>query len=282
MNTKDHLEKQFSRAGIPIKVSDTGFVRGLRGASDVTQIDIEVRGQFEQVRCFPGTNSEVKVMNVDKAHQQVVLSVLEPERTFTERQSVPWGKRDPETGKRYSWVERTTPKEERRLLIGMDERHLFISQMPDDQKPSSVRQAHENLAPAGIPGTKKRRKKEKIIRQGEFFFVPCTQEEIKLIKDRIKLTGTEKKAALGSDGQGRGVRGKPHRVKERIRINIKSEDDFRDVRGVRRLLSRTTFGWTSFVRGWVRHADHKTVKLRDWHRVSSNTENRSSTATWVD
>jgi hypothetical protein len=30
-----------------------------------------------------------------------------------------------------------------------------------------------------------------------------------------------------------------------------------------------------FVRGRIRHPDHKTIELRDWHRVLMNTENES-------
>jgi hypothetical protein len=279
VDTKEHLEKFFSKAGIPVKVTDRGFVRGLRGAANVTQIDIDTSGKQETVRCFPGEDSEIRVLNVDRDHQQVVLSVLEPERTFTERQSLPWGKRDPETGKRYSIVERVTPKEERRLLIGMDERHLFVAQMGDGNKPTTVKKAHRALAPAGVPGTRRKRKKEKIIRQGEWFFVPVTETERDAIEQAIKDGKLEKKVALGSDGGGRqrGA-GKPHTVQERIRLGVNGTTT-----RVSRFLTRVRTTWRgSYVRGWVRHADHKTVKLRDWHRVNSNTEDRSSTATWVD
>lgn len=278
MSTKDHLESQFKRAGIPIQVTERAFVRNLQGGARITQIDVGINGNDEWIRCFPGDDSQITVMNVDKGHQQVVLSVREPERTFKEKQSLPWGERDPETGKRYTWVERTTPANERRLLVGMDERHLFISQMEEGKSPTTVKEAHNSLAPVGIPGTKKRRKKQNIKRQGEWFMVPATQEEIQEINQAIKDGKLEKKVALGSGGDGRlPGRGKPHVAKERVRL------------GVTGTVTRSRWSWqqntqwaASYVRGWVRHADHKTIKLQDWHRVESNNEDRSSTATWYD
>lgn len=279
MDTKAHLEKQFAAAGIPIKVFDRSFIRNLRGGAQVTQIDVDTRGG-ERIRCFPSEGSEITVMSVDKAHQQVVLSVTEPERTFTERQNL--FEPDPETGKYYKWVERVTPSEERRLLVGMDERHLFISQMRSDHKPSSVKQAHERLAPAGVPGSEKRRKKAKIIRQGEWFFVPATPEEKEQIAAIVKLRGIESNTALGSDGSGRRSGGKPHTAKERVRVGGSTENETRTLRGRTRVFRSTRFGWVEFVRGTIKHADHKTVKLQDWHKVLSNTENRSAGTVWFD
>jgi hypothetical protein len=55
----------------------------------------------------------------------------------------------------------------------------------------------------------------------------------------------------------------------------------------RKLLSRNaaarTWGWQTmrrnpavFVRGRIRHTDHRTIVLREWHRVLMNTENQSA------
>ncbi len=37
-----------------------------------------------------------------------------------------------------------------------------------------------------------------------------------------------------------------------------------------------------YVRGWVRHPDHKTIILHDWHRVVVNREVRGRNVTFLD
>jgi hypothetical protein len=262
MDIKTHLKSQFTKAGIPIKLTESGFVRGLRDAQNVSQIDIDRTRRGEQILCYVGEGSEMRVLNVDRKLNQVVLSVVEPERRFREKRSLPWGQRDPDTGKRYRWEERVTPRDERRLLIGMDERHLFVAQIDggERRKATTVRDAHTQLAPAGIPGTDRERKKKGIKRQGEWFFLPTTAQERQEIASAIKVIGVQKKVPVGPSGRGRS-----HVIDERV-VVLRPDGSTRPV----------------FARGRLRHPDHRTLKLQEWHRVLMNTEDRSVEATWVD
>ncbi len=46
--------------------------------------------------------------------------------------------------------------------------------------------------------------------------------------------------------------------------------------------SRMTRNPELYVRGWVRHPDHKTIILHDWHRVVVNREVRGRNVTFLD
>jgi hypothetical protein len=257
MGLNEHLTQHFARAGIALEIAERGFVRSVRGRAQITQIDIGRGAGGERIRCFPSPGAELRVLGVDADEQQVVLSVREPERRFVENV---YFRRE----RIFRDVERVTPAEERRLLIGMDERHLFVAQLSGGDKPTSVRDAHRKLAPAGIPGDAKRRKKAGIKRQGEWFFVPLRAHERQRVVEAAE-TLVERKVALGSRNGRRNDRGRPHVVQERVRLL--SPDD--PLRG-------------EFARGWVRHPEHKTIVLKAWVRVLTNTEDRSVGATWVD
>lgn len=62
------------------------------------------------------------------------------------------------------------------ILFGMDEIAHFISALP--KAPKSVEEAHEMLKP-------KIAEKEGTLRQGEFFFVPCTDKEKKICAELL-------------------------------------------------------------------------------------------------
>jgi len=60
------------------------------------------------------------------------------------------------------------------LLIGYDESHLFVSMLPGVV--SSVPEAHDILTPEELRG------RADLLRQGEFFFVPASEDDIRSIK----------------------------------------------------------------------------------------------------
>lgn len=148
------------------------------------------------------------------------------------------------------------------FLMGMDESHNFIAPLPKPAK--SVLEAHRMLKPSKIAGGKRRNWK----RQGEWFFVPCNQDEIKRIEQHIKHDN------VASIRLGRST----HTAQTGIRMYLKG--------GSKR---------TVYARGYVldrREGHHANLFLPDWHEVIRNKETtvrvhkdqieraRQSTSTW--
>lgn len=247
MDTNKEIEAAFARANVPLRITNRSLNRNIvRGARDIVQMDIgrDSKGK-ETIRMNIPDGGDVRVLGGDADHQQVVVMVHEPELKFEEQI---W---NPITAKMETRIRRT-PEGNRRFLVGMDECHLFIAQLTTNC--TTVKQAHEGLRPKTMPKGRKA-KKAKVKRTGEYFLAPITVSERIVVADHIKAFGVERKVGLGT-GKGRG---RPHVVDERIRI-----------KGI------------EFARGKIRHPDHAVVELKDWHRVSINTEDRSADARWVD
>lgn len=173
-----------------------------------------------------------------------------------------------------------------RFLLGHDERHWFVAAIPEANAVSTVRAAREALKPeavvereAGLPGRLRSRRINKArVRQGEWFFVPA------------RLRNFAPLLILGNEPLRRG-RGKPHVCQELYRLggetvyvsrrnpNGITAVEFAQL-GKRR---QKREGWRLmvrdprvFVRGTVRHPDHKTIFLDGWHEVFMNTETRAA------
>jgi hypothetical protein len=177
-----------------------------------------------------------------------------------------------------------------KFLCGHDERHWFVAAIPELAGASSVVTAMEALKPVWVrqkqdrfkvkPKKRNRRRNEAFVRQGEWFFVPVplwvrVDESLILRNEPLRRGG-----------------GKPHLVEELVRQGGESvyvSDPHPS--GVtaaehRKLLSRDPklrkSRWIVqrrnpqvFVRGKVRHADHKTIVLPEWRQVLMNTETES-------
>lgn len=256
MDNLEPLKANLARAGIPARVSHRSFLGG-RVTGRIVQMDILKNNKKEELRITvpEGDDAEVKVLGIDKKLNQAVLMVHEPEKEFEE---TIW---DGSIGK-YRSITRKTSEEKRRFLVGMDECHLFIAQLTGGA--TSVRQAHDNLRPRNVPSGKTA-KKRKIKRQGEWFFTPATDSEIKEINEHIATHGAEKNVRIGP--RGRWMRGRPHMVTESVVLNTR-----RRVEGAR----DTTFAPVEieYVRGRIVHPDHHALHLDGWHKVDMNTENR--------
>jgi hypothetical protein len=251
-NRQNDIEAAFARAKVPLKITrDSLNQRLVRGGGQIVQMDIATSGGGETVRMnLPADEDvDVRVLGGDPGEQQVVVLVKEPDRTFVERV---WNRRTRE----HELRGRRVPGGKRRFLVGMDEQHLFIAQLDAESKATSVKQAHENLRPRGVPAGR-RAKKLKVRRTGEWFLIPATAAEVEKIEAQVSRFGVRKKVGIGA---ARGLmRGRPHVVSESVIV-----------------------GGTEFVRGRILHPDHKVVKLKTWHRVLMNTEDRSVSAQWVD
>jgi len=175
--------------------------------------------------------------------------------------------------------------EKHRFLLGHDERHWFVAGIPESTPVSRVRDAKQALKPDLVQSNERgirtkyrdRRSNAARIRQGEWFFVPAPQVRVELLlvlrNEPIARGGgkpnvCEELYRFGgetvyvSPGAPNGLTGEQYRAlseSERNRWNW-------------RVMRRNP---KVYVRGRVRHSDHKTITLDGWHEVLSNTENLS-------
>ena len=274
-NERKHLITGFAAAGLKLVLADEPMEKGNPA---IFQLDIprKLRGntRTEWFRIWPGhEDNTIVVLVVDKRLQQLVLFVKEEKRTFirtdrytyhrwrTVRRPMRGEARDGlevvairDTGTGYAVDLRgETPSTKRHYLCGVDERQLFVCQLP--RGCSSVADAHRALkrtelvlAEGRAPG--------RTVRQGEWFFVNLTYEERtrleRLLAERPYLI--HKKEAIGAGGH-------PHRADEVVRIPGKVLEH----------------GWPIrendvFVRGTVQHVDHAPVRFAVWRKVIRNNE----------
>jgi hypothetical protein len=269
----EHIERKFrqigARASVRVNSSDTVGVR-----LDVAR---DRRGEFFVIDLRPGTPLEV--LDVDEPRKQLLLLAKMAE------------------GKA-------------RFLCGHDERHWFVAALPEDRPAKSVTDAFEALKPDDVRSAerllrsreKKQRRNAARLRQGEWFFVPAPEFQP---KDSAILYHEP----MGRMRNGRWL-GKPHYAGELVRtggeqvwIPTPSWNQVRNFPGGQRALESAigtgltdkehaqfvaehpdarSWSWTPYrrnpevyVRGTVRHPDHKTLTLRTWHKVVQNTEPRA-------
>jgi hypothetical protein len=156
----------------------------------------------------------------------------------------------------------------------VDERQLFIAQLAEPC--TTVGQAHKSLGRTVMTadGT---RKGSALDRQGEWFFWETkqrTREAIDELVEKNKLV-VHRNAPIGSFA-GRGG-GNPHIADELI---------------VTPPLDKLNHGFgvrpqSVYVRGKIRHVDHKTIKFSHWREVVANNEGATAQAGaagvfWVD
>jgi hypothetical protein len=176
-------------------------------------------------------------------------------------------------------------------LCGHDEQHWFVAAIPERVGAvQNVFEAMEALKPPevleaqrrqGLKGKHlRRRKNAAYVRQGEWFFLPVP---------RLRV---EKKQILFNEPLSRGRGSKPHWAEFLYRtggesVYVCSEypegvrpDVYRNL--LRERPRAKTWNWRlmqrnpmAYVKGQIRHSDHKTIGLQVWHRVLMNTESES-------
>jgi hypothetical protein len=267
------LPRRFEEAGLAMEFASRPLGGSLAG--DIFGMTIrKVRGKSHASEVFsvwPGhEKNRVAGLGFDRNLMQLVLLVHEPRRAF--EQTLRKGARTTLTGSQNPSGEfvRSLPgnlevrrfwtsDEKRHFLVGSDERNYFISQLPAGV--STVRDAHRVLKPAtAAPATR---------RQGEWFFIPVSKVEEAWIQ-------ANKLLILRNTPISRG--GNPHTCEE-ILFAPKRKLDF-DV-------PATEGDIVVFMRGTVRHIDHKTVRFPEWMRVVRNDEKTRATGqlrgiAWVD
>ena len=181
-------------------------------------------------------------------------------------------------------------EEKHKFLCGHDERHWFVAAIPEKAPVGTVRQAKEALKPHLVQvaqsekrvanKSRNRRKNAAFVRQGEWFFLPVSEQPQAgmLILQNEPLT--------------RGNGGKPHWADycvrtggETVLVSNRYRSGLSHIQ-YQRLIEKNSnarnWNWRTmqrnpevYVKGRIRHPDHKTILLPGWHRVVMNTENQS-------
>jgi hypothetical protein len=256
------IEDKLAKMGARFKVS---VAPAQRNSNDyAVDIQKDRRGQFFELRVPERWRDslDVNVLQTDKRDRHLLLFVRPPEGNAA------------------------------RFLCGHDEREWFVAAIPGGA--SSVVQAKEALKPRAIRAhesllkvptrLRNRRKNAAFRRQGEWFFVPASAWN----RDPIN-----EKFVLYNEPLRRGA-GKPHIVEQLFRVagelvytcpkfpNGVSEAGYQQL--LRSRPGAAQWGWQAqrrnprvYAKGRIRHSDHATITLPDWHRVVLNTETETET-----
>jgi hypothetical protein len=289
-----HLVSHFASAGLDLRLAAAPFATR---SADVFQLDIrrlrphDVRS--EHFLAWTGPRNLASVQGVDRRERQLVLVVREGEVEFEEAipraivrlasgiaGSIEWKQSiAAHAGPGISAsmvvartggasVVRSTRGSTRHMLVGRDERQLFMCALP--RACTTVRQAHDALR---TPAARSRSRSalERPVRQGEWFFVLPRADELEELERAIQKhqVAILRKRSINSAIPRAG---KPHVADELVfAVNGASAAPIRG---------------NVYVRGAIRHLDHKTIHIPDWRRVLRNLEVDSGRSplggTWVD
>lgn len=258
----DMLIEKFARMGVRTELAEPRARSWYLPSPDFS-IDIgsDRRGEFFELTYIPNRVVDIKVTDLRPNDRHLLLQVDLPSATDNRQ----------------------------KYLCGHDERHWFVAAVPENAHASNVKTAKEALKPEAVRDSQarvglkaregRRRKNRAFIRQGEWFFIPRPDVNV----DRIPV--------LLKEPLSRGLGSKPHWVDELVRTGGETvyvshlhptgltQAEYKQwikQNGTRRVnftMMRRDAG--VFVRGKVRHPDHKTIVLNYWHEVVMNTEHRA-------
>jgi hypothetical protein len=240
------LERRFAEIGARVKVEEGPWL-------GVPQIDVrsDGRGEYFDFLFADGEREvELQVVDADRADRHLLLLV-----------------RDGESKSKF--------------LCGHDERHWFVAAVPESARGvTGVASAKAALQPAVVrleadrlkAKQRFRRRNAAFVRQGEWFFVPAARIDPPVVLRDEPLSRGRGNAHVMQFAYRRG--GETVYVNRRHPTGITHEQYARLTPERRR-----NGGWKRQVRepevyakGTVRHPDHATIRLPDWHRVLMNTE----------
>lgn len=257
------LQRQFAQIGARLKVLPENRRSRSIAPRGVVTVDIgqDRDGEFFSLTITPRADPEIAVVHQQRDIRHLLLMT-----------------RDSAQGDKH------------KFLCGHDERAWFVAAVPEVSGVASVKSAMEALKPGLVrgrqaslnvrPKERNRRRNAAFVRQGEWFFIP----QPNLAVDR--------KLVLENEPLRRGG-GKPHMVEflyrtggETVYVTQKYPNGLTENQH-QKLVSRNPdarhWQWAVlrrnpqvYVRGKVRHADHKTIDLSDWHQVLMNTETQSA------
>lgn len=264
LRDEEQLRSKFAAIGARARLVPEASLRG-RERSFVIDVTRDSDGEIFELRLDGQTPVELSVLALAPQDRHLVLMAREPDR-------------------------------KRKLLCGHDERHWFVAEIPAAAGVTTVDQAKDALKPQLVRAAegraalkrsvRHRRRNAAFKRQGEWFFVP----EPRLVVPAGQI--------LRQEPIRRG-RGSPHRVEELFRRagvtvyvgpgypNGLTEPQYRRLLEKRPAARR--WRWQvmrrdpqTFARGRVAHRDHKTIRLRGWHRVLLSTETFDGTVAFLD
>jgi hypothetical protein len=273
MDSARLLPRKFARARLDLEVLTAPLGVGRRralGLESIVQIDITPAGRGPQrFRLYPGArDNRIEVLGADAPHRQLVLFVDEPQRSFevwvSKMARLAPGTRVVRETATQRAIEQKTPGRKRHFLCGMDEQHLFIAELPCGA--SSTHAAREALRAPDVPSSLQIRG-ERIVRQGEWFFLPLRPAQRALVAELATRVQINRHVGIA---QAAGIprSGRPHVADEVLVENDGPRTPTRNV----------------YVRGAVRHPDHQTIELREWVRTVPNRERfaQPEGVFWVD
>ena len=289
------LVTQFARAGLELELLTEPLRRG-NNTEEIVQVDVGRRfrgsSRKEWFRLFPGhPGNRVLVQGTDRSRKQLVLFVEEPERTF-EVTEFRRGREGRATAARrlapgvivrqtkHDWVVRQkTSADKRHFLMGVDERQLFIAQLTSGC--STVDAAHRLLGNT-VQLADGRRRGSSLDRQGEWFFLETNATQREHIERMVggSRAAVHRKVNIGGFNGRAG--GNPHVAEELVVLT-------RELLPQDSLLEHG-FAVRSpqlFVRGAIRHVDHRTVRFYQWREVVGNNEGATANGGargtyWID
>jgi hypothetical protein len=254
----DILERAFAKMGARIKydIARPRVKGGQRMRADLA-LDVrqDQRGEYFLISLAPQSVIELVVLDVQAKERHLVLMSR-------------------------------NANEKHRYLLGHDERHWFVAGIPESTPVSRVRDAKAALKPGAVLAAehglgardRDRRSNGARVRQGEWFFVP------------MRSTAVDAWKIMRNEPLVRSRGGKPHICEQLFRFggetvyvspgfpNGLTEEQYAALPEIQ----RSRHNWRvmrrnpkAYVRGTVRHPDHKTVALDGWHEVLSNTEHLS-------
>jgi hypothetical protein len=253
------LERAFTKMGARVEFAELNRRRAMTGriASNDLALDVrrDKRGEYFLISRSPESATELVVLDVQPSDRHLLL---------LSRKGI----------------------EKHRFLLGHDERHWFVAGIPESTPVSRVRDAKYALKPDAVQSSelglrtknRERRSNAVRIRQGEWFFLPVPDARV------------QKLLVLRNEPLVRSRGGKPHICEELYRLggetvyvssgapNGLTEEQYQalsDQQRSRRNWRVMRRDPKVYVRGRVRHPDHRTVVLDGWHEVLSNTENLS-------
>ena len=301
---REALVEQFKKVGLVLKITNEPIGRTTN--NDIFQMDVgrKTSGtrRTEWFEIWPGHEDNIiQILDIDNKLNQILLLVHEPERIFEREEKKQNGKwsaspderrqtfknsntkyRETET---HFIITEKSPSDNRHFLMGVDERQLFVAQLKTGV--TSIIEARKQLGNTVKfhEGVRKMTPK----RQGEWFFLKTTRDQEERIETLIEKNKTwiVKKANIGD--YAKKPSGNPHVADELVVvINM---DDTMDRLGMskhmRKRIGKRPFSVRSrevYVRGAIRHVDHKTLKYKHWYQVVLNNEGDTASATqsWID
>lgn len=284
----------FNKIKLPLIILDEP-IRGARNAANynIFQMDIErkVKGvhRGERFRIYPGSPTNIiQVREACAITKQVLLMVNEPVSVYSDSTKINKRTNVKDAIERmrslrffdirvvgdHIHYKGKTPGGKRYFLMGVDERQLFIAQLTGPA--TTIEAARKSLGKSVqfAEGTRKFK------RQGEWFLLETSEEIRNEIERAIKQTRTaiRKKINIGSVLGRPG--GNPHVADELVVLPSGSKDSV-GTSEMRLMRNRV------FIRGGVRHVDHKTRHFSQWREVIKNDEGATASGTsagifWID